>query len=104
MASNIYNLSVIQGDSVALSYSTTPPRDMGAWDCRVVVKATKAGAAIVDMTLTNISPDTLAIIGLLQTAAIDPGVYVIAAKLSHASSGQSKEIQKSLIIQERAVF
>lgn len=98
------NITVVQGDSVALAYATSPAQDMTTWTCQVMVKTSKNASALITQSLTSQSPDSLSKIGLLQTTSLSPGNYFILAKLSHTASGQSKEVQSRLTVEERGVY
>ncbi len=98
------SVTVKQGDSVALSYSTKPKQDMSTWTCQVQVRENTGGAALIDITLIAESADTFSKIGLLDTTTLPPGSYYIYAQLDNAGTSESKEIHSSLIVEAQGVY
>lgn len=102
--------SVIQTDTVALSYSVgegtqfDPYQVLTNWTCRVMVKTTKSASALIDMTITTKNADNTAFVGLLQTTSLSPGEYFLMAKLYNTVTTESKEIHQKLVVGERGVF
>ena len=100
-------VNITQGDSVDLSYGLTPSQDLTSWVCQVMVKKTKSDAALIDVTLPNLSGDTFSRIGSLtpaQTALLAPGVYLLLAELSRSATSKSKEFEDTLKVAEQGVF
>lgn len=97
-------LEVYQGDSIALGYNTDPEQDMTNWTVRVMVKKQLQESALIDQVVDDLSPDTLRLVGLLQTATLLPGKYWLLAQMSNPATGESKEIHQRIQVNAQGVF
>lgn len=98
--------TIRQGESLGLSYGLTPAQNMSAWACRVVIKSTKAGSALIDKTLTDLDGDSENFIGQLtptETSGLSVGTYWLAAEVSNATTSENAEYHDKLIVTEQAV-
>ena len=94
------NDPVKQGDTIALSYTTTPPQNMTTWAVRVLVRDEKDdGSDLIDQTLTEHGNGNLTKIGLLDTTTLAPGEYHVMALLTNAGTGESKEIHDLITVE-----
>lgn len=98
------DLEVFQGDSIALAYRTDPEQDMSLWSTRIMVKRQLTEAALLEQDITQLSPDNLRMVGLMQTASLEPGKYWLLAEMSNATTGESKEIHQRISIKPQGVF
>lgn len=96
--------TVRQGDSLNLEYALDGVTDLTGWTCRVQVRASYTGSALLDINLTELRSGNSVIGGLMQTAALNPGEYILAAELANGSTGESREIHAELKVYPQAVF
>lgn len=86
----------VVGDSIALSFSTTPKQDLTDWTCRVQVREVDSSSVALDFNITDLSPDSKEFIGGFRTNLMAAGKYYIVAKLGNETTGQYKEIQLTM--------
>jgi hypothetical protein len=97
-------IDVIQGDSVALAYGTSPAQDMTDWVARVQVRAQPDEPELIDIVLTGLNPEATQITGLMLTDTIPAGEFILGAQLSNPNTGESKEIHSKLTVRAQIVY
>lgn len=88
----------VVGDSIALSFSTTPKQDLTDWTCRVQVREVDSLSAALDFDITDLSSDNTEFIGGFRTNLLTAGKYYIVAKLDNVTTNQHKEIQLTMTL------
>ena len=101
-----------QGESLNLSYSWNPPRQLIGFICNINVRINNPGqpddkTLVLDKVLTELNPTQTAIVGLLtsgETNGLFTGDYWIAGELINASTGEAQESVCELTIIEQFVY
>lgn len=107
MATLVPSIVIAQGDSIALSYGVTGVNDLTGWSCIIQVKSALTDTTpIYNQNVTDLNGDSTRFTHLIarsQTEDWEVGDYFIIADLWKVSTGESREVQSKLRVNQQGV-